>query len=155
MPGRKLLISVATMCTLLDSAMAQQFIYPAQGQSWAQQQQDQLQCSQWATQQTGFNPAFPPPMVGSSGPPPGPGPVGGAIGGAALGALGGAIGGNAGRGAAIGAGAGALFGGIRNARYAQAQQNFAGQQNAAWAMQRSNYLRAMNACMVGRGYTVN
>ena len=38
-------------------ASAQQFIYPAHGQSPAMQQQDQNQCSQWAVQQTGFNPA--------------------------------------------------------------------------------------------------
>jgi hypothetical protein len=44
-------------------ASAQQFIYPAHGQSPAMQQQDQNQCSQWAIQQTGFNPSTLPPVA--------------------------------------------------------------------------------------------
>ena len=44
-------------------ARAQQFIYPAHGQSPAMQQQDQYQCSQWAMQQTGFNPNTLPPVA--------------------------------------------------------------------------------------------
>ena len=68
MSARMLLISVATVCAFFDNAMAQQFINPSQGQSPAQQQQDQFQCGQWAMQQTGFNPALPPPMAGSSAP---------------------------------------------------------------------------------------
>ena len=42
---------------------AQEFIYPAHGQTPAMQQQDQVQCSQWATQQTGFNPSTLPPVA--------------------------------------------------------------------------------------------
>src|SRR4029077_6113606 len=48
----------------------QQFIYPARGQSPAQQQQDTYQCSAWATQQTGFNPTVPAPLPQPSEPPP-------------------------------------------------------------------------------------
>ena len=49
---------------------AQEFIYPAHGQTPAMQQQDQVQCSQWATQQTGFNPSTLPPVAQNSVPPP-------------------------------------------------------------------------------------
>ena len=51
-------------------ARAQQFIYPAHGQSPAQQQEDQYQCSDWATQQTGFNPSALPPVAQNAVPPP-------------------------------------------------------------------------------------
>ena len=80
---------------------------------------------------------------------------GGAFRGAAFGAIGGAIGGNAGRGAAIGAGMGALFGAIRRNRYAQEQEYNADQQTSAYLSQRASYFRAEDACLTGRGYTVN
>ena len=51
------------MLTGAHSAWAQQqFIYPDRGQSQAQQDQDKYQCSQWASQQTGFDPTVPPPI---------------------------------------------------------------------------------------------
>ena len=43
---------------LCGSAMAQQLaIYPANGQSQEQQAKDRFECSNWAVQQTGFNPS--------------------------------------------------------------------------------------------------
>jgi hypothetical protein len=153
-PG-KLLISATMLWFLSSPAIAQQqYIYPSRGQSPAQQEQDKYQCSQWATQQTGFNPTVPAPVPQAAAPPP-PGMFGGAFRGAALGAIGGAIGGNAGKGAAIGAGVGGLFGGIRRYRYAQEQEYNADQQTSAYMAQRSNYFRAMDACLTGRGYTVS
>ena len=151
----RLLIPAILLCVLATPALAQQqFIYPDRGQSPAQQDQDKYQCSQWATQQTGFNPTVPPPVPQASAPPP-PGMFGGAFRGAAVGAIGGAIGGNAGKGAAIGSVVGGLFGGIRRNRWAQEQEYNADQQTSAYMAQRSNYFRAMDACLTGRGYTVN
>ena len=113
-------------------ALAQQmYVYPNKGQTADQQGKDQYECSSWATQQTGFNPATPPPVSQSSAPPP-PGVLGTAARGAAVGAVGGAIGGDAGKGAAIGAGAGAVFGGIRRADYNQQQANASNQTAAAY-----------------------
>jgi hypothetical protein len=67
------------MLTVAHSAWAQQqFIYPDRGQSQAQQDQDKYQCSQWASQQTGFDPTVPPPIPQASAPPP-PGMYGGAF----------------------------------------------------------------------------
>jgi len=64
-------ISVCGLLTLAGApARAQQFIYPSHGQTPAQQQQDQYQCGQWATLQTGFDPSTPPPVAQSSVPPP-------------------------------------------------------------------------------------
>jgi hypothetical protein len=147
------------------------FMYPAKGQSEAQQDRDRYECHSWAVRQTGFDPtrstaaAAPPPPP----PPPQEAPQGGLLRGAgrgaAIGAVGGAIGGDAGKGAAIGAGTGALIGGIRrrDQMQRQAQQQSAyeqqsaaqAQQQSASASQREPYNRAMSACLQGRGYTVN
>ncbi len=156
MSNWKLSVSMGIfMWAATGSAWAQQqFIYPDRGQSQAQQDQDKYQCSQWATQQTGFDPTVPPPIPQASAPPP-PGMYGGAFRGAAFGAIGGAIGGNAGEGAAIGAGVGALFGAIRRNRYAQEQEYNADQQTSAYLNQRAGYFRAEDACLTGRGYTVS
>src|SRR5258706_13898076 len=81
-----LLLAIAS-----GSAMAQQmYVYPSKGQSADQQGRDQYECSSWATQQTGFNPTMPAPMVQSSAPPP-PGVLGTAARGAAVGGVGGGI----------------------------------------------------------------
>ncbi len=91
----------------------QLYVYPAHGQTYEQQQQDQFQCYEFGKNETGFDPmAAPPP------PPPQPkraGFFGGAFAGALLGVAVGAIAGNAGEGAAIGAASGGLFGGMRSA----------------------------------------
>ena len=150
---------------LAGSAFAQQlYVYPTQGQSQDQLNQDRYQCHTWAVQQTGFDPTQP--QTAYNAPPPQQeaqqgGLLRGAGRGAAIGAIGGAIGGNAGKGAAIGAGAGALIGGMRRRdqrrrqeqqqrQYQQQQQ----QQQAAVNQQQSNYNRALSVCLNGRGYQV-
>ncbi len=96
-------------------------VYPAKGQSPAQQDRDRYECHNWAVQQSGFDPTRAQVSVPS---PYGPSPLGGAARGAAIGAVGGAIGCNAGKGAEIGATTGALIGGLRRRdQYAQ-QQSF-------------------------------
>lgn len=156
----------------IGSATAQNlFIYPSQGQSAEQQSRDRYECHIWAVQQTGFDPANPQAMQA---PPPSFAPpaeeaieggvLRGGARGAAVGAVVGAIAGDTGKGAAIGAASGALFGGMRRRdqkrRQQQAQQNYQQQQaqaqyQAAIPSQRDAYNRAMTACLVGRGYTVN
>ena len=135
--------SVVVAAGVLTGPALGQYVYPARGQSPQQQQQDQAQCSGWAMQQSGANPAAMAP------PPSGPtGQVAGtAARGAAVGAVGGAIGGNAGKGAAIGATTGALVGGMR-----RNQQRRATEQSQAQAS--AEYSRAYAACLEGRGYTV-
>jgi len=118
-------------------------IYPANGQSAAQQDQDRYACHTWAVQQSGFNPSQPPPPPS----PYGPSPLRGAARGAAVGAVGGAIGGDAGKGAGIGAATGALIGGMRR------RDQYAQQQSSS-SQQLSLYNRALGTCMQGRGYTV-
>ena len=101
----------ATTLLLADAAAAQQPIfYPAKGQSQQKQSDDTAQCHNWATQNTGVNPAAL--AQNSANQPPPPGPSGQRLGGAARGAAGGAaigaIAGDAGKGAGIGATVGAL-----------------------------------------------
>jgi hypothetical protein len=141
-------------------------VYPSQGQSAAQQAQDEAQCFSWARDQSGYDPMNPPP------PPRAPlpstdhsdevarGAVGGAAVGAAGGALIGAIAGNAGKGAGIGAAAGLLTGGIRahdreerdeESSKAQAQARL-DEQHAALQELTHKFRRAMSVCLEARGY---
>ena len=120
----------------IGSANAQ-YVYPERGQSPQQQQRDENECSNWATQQTGYRPS------GSSGSDGGiisDRALRGAARGAGVGAIGGLIGGDAGTGAAIGAAVGGISGGIRNHDEKS---------------QRKNFDRAFVTCMEGRGYSVN
>jgi len=143
------------------AAPSQTFVYPEKGQTPQQQEFDRGQCYSWAVQQSGFDPANPPPPTAP--PPMQAAPQGGlfrgAFGGAALGAVGGAIGGDAGRGAAIGAAVGGLFGVMRRAEQVeqerQQQANYASQQQNALSHGRANYNRAFGVCMTGRGYSVS
>src|ERR1700738_1625327 len=88
------------------------YAYPLHGQAPQQQDRDHYECSQWATQQTGFDPSAPgvPPhqhvRVVSAGPPPG---TGTAVGAATGGIMGAAI--SRPGGTATGALAGAVDGG--------------------------------------------
>ncbi len=135
-------------------------VYPAQGQSQEQQQEDEFECYNWSKQESGFDPmaapqatAPPPQQQGRQA-----NPLGGAARGAAVGVVGGAIGGNAGKGAAIGAATGALIGGMRGneqkRQQQQAQQQWEQEQAAQYQYNRNNYNRALAVCLEGRGYTV-
>jgi glycine zipper 2TM protein len=145
------------------------YAYPLHGQPPEQQDRDHYECSQWASQQTGFDPSAPgvPPHervhVVSAGPPPGTNTAIGAVAGAILGA---AI---APRWqAAPAALAGALVGGAvgSTADAANAQANAVNAQQAgasAYQDRRAaaimeqkavNYRRAIGACLDARGYSV-
>ena len=133
------------------------FVYPAQGQSQEQLEQDKYACYQWAKQQTGFDP-----MQAQQAPPPGTTtgqPGGEVVRGAARGALVGAVVGeiaddDAGKGAAAGAAGGALIGGMKR-RDKAAHQQQAQQQSATQQQQlKTDYDRAYAACLEAKGYTV-
>lgn len=136
------------------------FVYPAKGQTQAQQDKDEAECFTWARRSTGFDPMQSP--QATTLPPQQGAPQGGVLAGgargAALGAIGGAIAGDAGKGAAIGAATGGLFGGMRRQdqrrREEQERQQWEQQQAAQYAQQRDGYNRAYTACLEGRGYTV-
>jgi Glycine-zipper domain len=137
-----LLAMLAASVTPTGAAAHDVYVYPAKGQSAAQQDNDEYHCYRWAKDQTGFDPS-----ASVAAPPPRSNALRGAAGGAALGAVGGAIGGDAGKGAAIGAGVGAVIGGVRRRKQEQAYAS-------AVASGRDTYNRAFAACMTGKGYTV-
>jgi hypothetical protein len=143
------------------------YAYPQNGQSPQQLDRDRFECSNWATQQTGFNPSAPnlPPhdrvqVVG--GPPPGSGVAVGAVTGGLLGA---AV--SRPRDAGAGLLLGALIGGAIGAgaeASADAQAQAAANANANARMQAqtaqierkaADYRRAIGACLEGRGYSVH
>ncbi len=127
---------------------AQQYVYPAKGQSPQQQQKDESECNAWAKGQSGYDPANPPKAAAPAAPTTATGTTPGAgARGAARGAVVGGMMGDAGAGAAAGAVAGR--GQSRRDNAAQAQQ--AGAQQSA---QNDAYLKARAACLEGRGYTV-
>jgi len=136
-------------------AMAQDLmIFPNNGQSQEQQDQDRGACHVWAVNNSGFDPAASPGAPPSSGQANKGGVGRGAMRGAAGGAVVGAITGNAGKGAAVGAAGGGMVGGMRrnDQRRDQqaADQQWANQQRAG----RDSYNRALSACLEGKGYTV-
>jgi hypothetical protein len=140
-------VAVATL------AAAQQYVYPAKGQSPQQQKSDEAACYQWAVQQTGFDPAKPPPAQPAAKPPttatgttPGAG-ARGALGGAAVGA----IAGDAGAGAAAGA---VVARSSSRRQNAASQQQAQQQQQATTQKQQAGFAKARAACLEGRGYTV-
>lgn len=132
------------------------YVFPAKDQTPEQQAQDEVECYQWAMNQTGYNPTNPPQIQakqadtsldGSA--------VRGSARGAAAGAAIGAIAGDAGKGAAIGAVAGGLRG--RRARVAGDQIEQEQNNQAAAAEQKAlldNFKKAFSACLEGKGYTV-
>jgi len=142
------------------------YAYPRAGQTQEQQAQDQVECSQWAVQQTGVAPtALSHPgtsshtnsggflNLGDGGIFRGGGLLGDAATGAGLGAIGGAVAGNTGVGAGIGALAGALLGEVErsNSRNRQGNQQ---QQAQYHHEQTQRYKRAFSACMSARNYSV-
>ncbi len=153
MNQRRLWIAAVTMVFVAEAA-AQQFVYPAKGQSPEKQKSDEASCYSWAVQQSGFDPAKPPPPAPAAKPPttatgttPGAG-LRGAARGAVVGEI---VGGDAGAGAA--AGAVAARGQSRRKNAAAAQQAKQ-QQQAGTQQQQAAFGKARAACLEGRGYTV-
>jgi hypothetical protein len=150
----RILCLLAMSFALVAQAGAQQYVYPAKGQSPEQQKSDEAACYSWAVQQSGFDPAKPPaqqapaaPPTTASGTTPGAG-VRGAARGAVVGEV---VGGNASAGAA--AGAVAARGQSRRQNAAAAQQGQQ-QQQAAVQQQQAAFGKARGACLEGRGYSV-
>ncbi len=133
------------------------FVYPRNNQPAAIQQKDENECYGWARQQTGIDPAAPPPDSAST--QKAKVPPGGAVKGAAAGAAGGtaigAITGDTGEGAAVGATVGAVRG--RRAQKKaekQAEQQAKSQAQAAQKSRMDTFRNAFSACMDARQYSV-
>ena len=131
-------------------------IFPANGQTPEQLEQDKYGCYSWAKGQTGFDPMAVPT---ASTPPPSQqkksgGAARGALGGAVLGVIVGDSGKSAGRGAV----AGGLIGGVRqgsaNSATDQKTKEWEQRETNKYVNDRNQYNRAYGACLEGKGYTV-
>jgi hypothetical protein len=137
----------AILSAMVGAAGAQQYVYPAKGQTPEQQKSDESACYKWAVEQTGFDPAKAPPPAA-----PPTTATGSTAGAGARGAARGAVVGeivadDAGAGAAAGAVAARGASRRQNQQQAQANQQQSSQQQTAFA-------NARGACLTGRGYTV-
>jgi hypothetical protein len=150
--NQRTLWTLALTAALIAEVSAQQFVYPAKGQSPEKQKSDEAACYSWAVKQSGFDPAKPPPQQQAATPPTTATTPGAGLRGAARGAVVGEIvGGDAGAGAAAGAVAARSQSRRQNAAAAQQGQQ---QQQAATQQQQAAFGKARAACLEGRGYTV-
>ena len=143
---RRSLCLLALAAALAAPAGAQQYVFPAKGQTPEKQKSDEAACHSWAIQQTGFDPAKPPPAAAAPTTATGTTPGAGAKG-AAKGAVVGGIVGDSGTGAAVGATAARNQSRKQNAAAQQQQQANVSQGQQAFA-------KARAACLEGKGYTV-
>jgi hypothetical protein len=148
-------IMLLALGAIVPAANAQDFfIYPAEGQSQDQQDQDEFQCMRFATDRTGFDPRATP-RATTAAPQQQGSVVGGAARGALLGTAVGAIAGDTGRGAAMGAAGGGMLGGMRRRDSDRQRDQWARQESANYQRNRDEFNRAFRACMEGRGYTLH
>jgi len=145
---------VLMLVLMISTANAQQYVYPAKGQTPEQQKSDEGACYTWAVQQTGFDPANPPPQQPAAKAPPtatGTTPGAGARGAVRGAVVGEVVGNDAGAGAA--AGAVAARGQSRRQNMTASQQANQQQQTALQQLQAA-FNKARAACLEGKGYTV-
>lgn len=131
------------------------YVYPGSGQNAAQQDKDEVECYNWARQQTNIDPmAAPAPVQAAEV------PKGGAAKGAVRGAAAGAVVGEAHDGdASSGAGAGAAVGAMKGRRAQkkgekQAEQQAQQKTEAQTASTKDTFKKAWGACLEGRKYSV-
>lgn len=153
MNARHIVAALAVSTLAIATAHAQTIVYPAKGQSAEQQQKDEGECTAWAKNETGVDPAALAAETTTTQEARG-GRVRGAARGAALGAIGGAIAGDAGTGAAAGAAVGGVGGGMRQRRERRQQEQTAEAQQEQKQASLGQYTKAYEACLEGRGYTV-
>lgn len=147
-------LATATALVFTAGASAQQFAYPAKGQSPEQQKKDEGACNTWAVEQSKYDPARPPPPPAAPATP--TTATGTAPGAGARGAMRGAVVGeivadDARSGAAVGAVAAR---GQSRRQNSQQQQQAAAQQQQSTSAGQQAYAKARQACLEGKGYTV-
>ena len=141
------------------------YFYPKQGQNKQQQDRDRYECYLWAVKQTGYDPGqaqlAPHQRIEvTPAAPPGAAPAAGAVSGAIVGSIL-ASPHDTGAGMVFGAITGAMLGAASEAsqqqQAAQMEQHLNVKESQKYArveLQARSYVRAMTACLEGRGYTV-
>lgn len=153
-----LILPLATSFVFSQIAVAQVdpvFVYPEEGQTQEQIDQDTAECEMWTFEQIGFPPGYVPPEDAGKGKTTKNAAIG-TVAGAGIGAAAGAAGGKPGKGAAVGAAAG-LIGGliIGSKKKKKAEEEAAAEAATVNEGYNDNYHRAMTACLTARGYTVS
>lgn len=153
------LLPLAVACLTVSASplsLAEQYVFPAKGQTAEQQKADEYECHQWASDRVGYDPVKAASETKSTtktvetGPAPGSG-TRGALRGAARGALIAEIAdGDAGKGAAAGAVGGAIRGRAKSTGTTTVVEETSAQDPAKHA----EYQKARAACLEGKGYTV-
>lgn len=130
-------------------------VYPSAGQSTEQISRDRYDCHLWAVQQSHFDPAT---MSGNNPPEPIPAtPGNNTAAGIVVGGMTGAILSgphHGGEGALVGAVLGAAIGATNDAGEAQRVEAINANRAAQQSLAEGGYQRALEACLVGRGYSV-
>jgi hypothetical protein len=149
-----------------NALVAPVLAYPAQGQSAEQQSRDRFECYEWAVKQTGFDPSAPRPNQSAAverhfvryGPSSDVALANATMQGAVLGAI---VSRDPGRGAVVGALAALVLGAIVEERSEVRQRDAEDNRRAAVTESRAelaapdaDYVRALSACLTGRGYQV-
>jgi hypothetical protein len=152
--AQRSLYLIALASVLACDVGAQQYVYPAKGQTADQQKKDESACYSWAVQQSGFDPAKPPPAAAPATPPTtatGTTPGAGARGAARGAVVGEIVADDPGAGAAVGA---ATARGQSRRQNAATANQATQQQQAAVQQQQASFAKARAACLEGKGYTV-
>jgi len=154
--GYGFLVVLSALGVTASSAADELMIFPNDGQSAEQQEQDKFACYTWAKGESGFDPMAPPTATE---PPPQEGAQkGGAGRGLVRGAAVGGIVGDSSKSARRGAAAGATVGGMRRQdqkkKEAAERQQWEQEQQRIYADNRNRYNRAYAACLEGKNYTV-
>jgi len=148
------------LCMLIVFGMvitvsAEQFVYPSKGQTKEQQQKDEMECHEWAKEQTGVDPEQLAKEAST-------GEVyqkhhkalKGAVVGSLIGLAAGSLGGVAGEGAAIGAAIGTVGGAIKARADLDTQHKVYESAHAEQRAKLQRYDKAYGVCLQGRGYSV-
>ena len=126
---------------VMGNTQAAQYVFPENGQSAEQQQQDEYYCHSWATKQTGYAPTGAQQNIEAEQGTGARGAIRGALGGLLLSEIVDGDNGNA-------ALAGAVVGGVRGRRASVDNQQ------AQSAGRKNDYFRARAACLEAKGYSV-
>lgn len=133
----------------------QLYVYPKEGQTQEQLDQDMAECEMWTYEQIGFPEGYVADEDAGKGKVTKNAAIG-TLAGAGVGAAAGSVAGKPGKGAAAGAGAGLVAGLIIGSKKKKKAKEEAEQQAVAVDSQyNENYRRAMTACMGARGYEVS
>ncbi len=154
--GFGFLVVLSALGVTASSVADELMIFPNEGQSAEQQEQDKFACYTWAKGESGFDPMAPPTATE---PPPQEGAQKGGVGkGLVRGAAIGGIVGDSSKSAKRGAAAGAAIGGMRRQdqkrKEAAERQQWEQEQQRIYAENRNRYNRAYAACLESKDYTV-